>query len=385
MRAQSSKTELFDPYRAGYALGQELAALMPEVVFLYSSTHYAVPELLEGLYEALGSDEVIVIGNCGGGVYETTGVTDQGAVALGLNSDGKVCWKITSIENADQDLGSKLEAQFGTLEHDGQLPSIAYLAADFRIEAHTLENYMHTHFRFPVIGGLAADNLLTRPMAQRSSYLYVNRQIMNRAVVVLAAYGPVNFSITVGNSIHCVGTPASVDHAEGNRIYRIDGIPASQFIQRETGSYLLSSDVAFVLLKVSSPETPEAGRLCAVILGEVSPDESLRSIYRVPSGSRVQVALAEPPELLADVEVIADAQKAADKHPVAALIVSCTGRKRVLGKQTHHEVDALTARFPGLPLIGFPSHGEIAPLSLPTGYTGNHFHNMTYVLLLIEA
>ena len=85
MRAQSSKTELFDPYRAGYALGQELAALMPEVVFLYSSTHYAVPELLEGLYEALGSDEVIVIGNCGGGVYETTGVTDQGAVALGLN------------------------------------------------------------------------------------------------------------------------------------------------------------------------------------------------------------------------------------------------------------------------------------------------------------
>ena len=99
----------------------------------------------------------------------------------------------------------------------------------------------------------------------------------------------------------------------------------------------------------------------------------------------MQVALAEPPELLADVEVIADAQKAADKHPVAALIVSCTGRKRVLGKQTHHEVDALTARFPGLPLIGFPSHGEIAPLSLPTGYTGNHFHNMTYVLLLIET
>ena len=55
---------------------------------------------------------------------------------------------------------------------------------------------------------------------------------MNRAVVVLAAYGPVNFSITVGNSIHCVGTPASLDHALGNRIYPIGGVPASLFTQR---------------------------------------------------------------------------------------------------------------------------------------------------------
>lgn len=385
MRAQSSSTELFDPYRAGCALGSELAALAPEVVFLYSSTHYAAPELLEGLYEALGNDDLIVIGNSGGGVYETSGVTDQGVAALGLNSDGKVCWRLTAIENAGEDLGSKLEQQFGTLEHEGQTPSIAYLAADFRVDAHTLESYMHQNFLFPVIGGLAADDRLSHPLSQRSSYLYCNRQIIDKAVAILAAYGPVNFSITVGNTTHYVGNPARVDHSEGNRIYQIDGIPASQFIQRETGSYLLSSDVALILLKVSHPEAPEAGRLCAVIPSEQTSDESLRSIYRIPAGSQVQVSLAEAPELLANIEAIADKEKASGKRPVAALIVSCTGRKRVLGKETCHEVDALTSRFPGLPLVGFPSHGEIAPLCQPTGYTGTHFHNMTYVLLLIEA
>ena len=63
MRALSSKTELFDPYRAGFALGENLAALAPEVVFLYSSMHYATPELLEGLYDGLDSDKAIIIGN----------------------------------------------------------------------------------------------------------------------------------------------------------------------------------------------------------------------------------------------------------------------------------------------------------------------------------
>ncbi len=167
-----------------------------------------------------------MIGNSGGGVYETSGVTDQGVAALGLNSDGKVCWRLTAIENAGEDLGSKLEQQFGTLEHEGQTPSIAYLAADFRVDAHTLESYMHQNFLFPVIGGLAADDRLSHPLSQRSSYLYCNRQIIDKAVAILAAYGPVNFSITVGNTTHYVGNPARVDHSEGNRIYQIDGIPA---------------------------------------------------------------------------------------------------------------------------------------------------------------
>ena len=82
MRALSSKTELFDPYRAGFALGENLAALAPEVVFLYSSMHYATPELLEGLYDGLDSDKAIIIGNTGAGIYETSGFITQGAAAL---------------------------------------------------------------------------------------------------------------------------------------------------------------------------------------------------------------------------------------------------------------------------------------------------------------
>ena len=154
MRALSTKTELFDPYRAGYALGENLAALAPEVVFLYSSIHYATPELLEGLYDGLGSDKAIIIGNTGGGIYETTGFAAQGAAALGLNSDGQVRWKLLCIEHADRNLSDKLEHALATLPSDGEQPCLAYLAIDFQINAQELEQFMQKNIPYPVIGGM---------------------------------------------------------------------------------------------------------------------------------------------------------------------------------------------------------------------------------------
>ena len=56
MRAASASTRITDPYRAGVVLGESLAELQPEVVFLFSSIHEAVPELLSGFYDGLEHD-----------------------------------------------------------------------------------------------------------------------------------------------------------------------------------------------------------------------------------------------------------------------------------------------------------------------------------------
>ena len=380
MRALSSKTELFDPYRAGYALGEKLAPLSPEVIFLFSSIHYATQELLEGLYDALGTDETVVIGNSGGGIYETAGITNQGAAALGLNSYGKVTWKLSCIEDVDQNLAEKLQQLGDAQRAEGVKPTLAYLAADFRIDAQELEHFILHHICYPVVGGLADDDL-----QRRSCRLYANRCVLQNALVLLAAYGELNFSTAVGNDLRHIGHRAQVDKVEGKHLCQIDGIPASQFIERETGSPLLHSDFATVLLRVSDPQTLEIRRLRSIIPDEqATTTDKLHLICGIPTGSEVQVCLADTAELLDSVEQIAEREKASGNQPVAALIVSCTGRKHALGKKIHHEVDALTDRFPGLPLVGFPSHGEIAPLRQSNSRcTHNFFHNMTYVLLLI--
>ena len=379
MRALSSKTELFDPYRAGFALGENLAALAPEVVFLYSSMHYATPELLEGLYDGLDSDKAIIIGNTGAGIYETSGFITQGAAALALNSDGKIDWQIHCIENADRKLTGKLEQVLASLPTDREPPCLAYVSADFRINAQELEQFLQTHSPYPVIGGLANDDLL-----MRNCYIYANRRVIEKGLAVLLAYGRMNLSLAVGNTLHCIGHSGLVEQVDGQQVFQIDGISASRFIERETGRPMLHTDISVVLLEVSGPEMPPVKRLRSIIPEDHHGDQSLRLICGIPVGSQTQVCLADPTDLLDNVEAIAEAEKATGRRPVAALIVSCLGRKMVLGKKTHQEINALPDRFPGLPLLGFPSLGEIAPLRQDEGYSRSYFHNMTYVLLLIE-
>ena len=379
MRALSTKTELFDPYRAGYALGENLAALAPEVVFLYSSIHYATPELLEGLYDGLGSDKAIIIGNTGGGIYETTGFAAQGAAALGLNSDGQVRWKLLCIEHADRNLSDKLEHALATLPSDGEQPCLAYLAIDFQINAQELEQFMQKNIPYPVIGGMGNDDVL-----MRSCCIYVNRRVVESTLAVLLAYGQMRFSIAVGNTLQGIGHNGHVDAVDGQQVCRIDGMTASHFIERETGRPMLHTDISVVLLEVSGPEIPPVKRLRSIIPDENKSSQNLFLICGIPVDSKIKVCLATPTDLLDNIEEIAEAEKAANKRPVAALIVSCIGRKMVLGKKIHQEIATLTDRFPALPLLGFPSMGEIAPLRHAEGYSRSYFHNMTYALLLIE-
>jgi small ligand-binding sensory domain FIST len=103
----------------------------------------------------------------------------------------------------------------------------------------------------------------------------------------------------------------------------------------------------------------------------------------VQPGDLVQVCVAESSELISEVHRIVEQIDIGDFVPSAALIVSCAGRKWLLGGQIEFEVRALADRFGGsLPIAGFPSFGEIGPLWHEGKYTRNLFHNMTYVLLL---
>jgi hypothetical protein len=130
MHAQSANTLIPDPYRAGVQLGEALAASTPEIVFLFSSIHYgSPPELVEGLYDGLGRDDVIVIGNTGDGCYETNCVTDHGAVALGINGNGEVQWQLAYSEGVSADPEGTTRRALAALKEKmgGKQPSLIYL------------------------------------------------------------------------------------------------------------------------------------------------------------------------------------------------------------------------------------------------------------------
>ena len=70
--------------------------------------------------------------------------------------------------------------------------------------------------------------------------------------------------------------------------------------------------------------------------------------------------------------------------PVAGLIVSCAWRKNVLTDRPDLEVRSVAeGALGGLPLAGYPSLGEIAPLKEDGCFTDAKFHNNTCVVLVI--
>ena len=386
MRALSASTSVFDPYRAGIALGEALAPLRPEVVLLFSSTHYSTPELLEGMHDALDDDGVIVVGNSGNGVLTPGGPCDHGATALALNSDGKVCWQLEHLAGLDDGLEDKFVQLMSRLDAHGRTPGFGILISDFRVDAGRIESLLARHTRFPVVGGLATDG------RQRSAcYLYVGRAVVSDALFVLAAYGEMRFSIALASSRQTVGRAGVVDATQGTELLRIDGVKATEFIEHETGKPILHTDRGVLSLLVSSPLVEDEMRLRTLVYDVPKQPGALALFGAIAAGNRVQLCRNQPDDLIDEVRAIAAAEagRAGAQAVAAAVLISCSGRKFLLGQRIAEEVGALTDAFSReLPLAGFLSAGEVAPRrrsESPDTYTRNLFHNMSCVLLLIGA
>ena len=66
---------------------------------------------------------------------------------------------------------------------------------------------------------------------------------------------------------------------------------------------------------------------------------------------------------------------------MSAIVVSCAGRKHLLGNKNSFEISELSKskKMPEA-IAGFPSFGEISPVKTDAGYSKSLFHNMTYVV-----
>ncbi len=383
MRTKSVSTTTVDPYRAALFLGQALAEIKPEVVFLFTTVHYEDwTEFMDGLYDGLDNPYVRVIGASGDGVHERERTSDVGAAALGLSSGGAVQWHVASGDQVGTDPEGAVRRALGKLAVplQGRKPAFYFLVSDFHTDASRIERVVRDEIDVPVIGGMAADD---NDKMERCC-LFADRAMVHDCVVMLAADGPLSFQVHIGNSIAPVGQPGAVDEAEGKLLSRVGGTDAASFVERETGKPFLRSDQGSVALTILNAGKAGEKKLRAIAQNSHAEAGGLTLHGGIQRGDVVQVCLAQPEDLVAEVHAIASRAAASGFQPSAALIVSCAGRKWLLGGQIDFEVGAIEEAFGGdLAIAGFPSFGEIGPLFHEGVYTRNLFHNMTYVLLLL--
>jgi hypothetical protein len=203
-----------------------------------------------------------------------------------------------------------------------------------------------------------------------------------RGVVAVGLYGD---RVVLGNaSFHGwapFGPARRVTRAEGNLLFALDGEPALEVYKRYLGPYakdLPASGLLFPFELVG-----EAGKrgLLRTILGIDEANGSLLLAGDVTQDSYVRLMHATTDSL------VDGAQTAAERagEPVdrvdgdrLAVLVSCVGRKLVMGARVDEEVEAVTDVLGrGCALAGYYSYGEFSPLLESTDC---RLHNQTMTI-----
>lgn len=378
MLTKSCSSENIDPYRAGLEIGLSLKGISPEIIILFTSIHYrGNPELLEGIYDATENDELLIFGNSGDGVLETNFTSDIGVSALGINSNGKIHYKLCISDNNAKGIESCLK----DIHHDIPAscePKIVIIASGISTDGSMLVNLINKYLTIPIIGGLAGDD-----RRMESSFIYINRQVLKDSTAFLLLSGEFNFDIHVAGNLTPVGRTGIVTRSNEKQVQEISGMPAMAFIEEEAGKPVTNVDKGITAFLVADPLNP--GQIYLRSIADINERDKTISLFgAIIENSSIQLCYAQTDKIIDEVRNIGALISRGDFEPKAGIIISCAGRKWVLGNKIDHEIKAL---FDGsdfkFPIIGYPSFGEFGPRKLKGKYTQNLFHNVTYITLIL--
>ena len=226
----------------------------------------------------------------------------------------------------------------------------------------------------PVVGGLAGDN-----GAFRQTFTLSDQGVSSRAIV--AAGLPPGMAVSYGSfgGWQPFGPAHKVTRSHGNILFELDGEPALAVYKRQLGEHadglprsglmfpfeMLSSDHAKTgLIRTMHRIDESNGSL--VLAGDIDRRGYLRLMHASND------ALVDGAEIAAKTTIahIGDCSS-------LALLISCVGRKLVMGDRVDEEVKAAVSILGAAVVAGFYSYGEISPMS-----TGGacQLHNQTMTI-----
>ena len=231
-----------------------------------------------------------------------------------------------------------------------------------------------------IAGGLAGDNgafACTNVMSPSG--------IASDKLVLIGFYGErVQWGAGSGGGWSAFGPTRRITRAEGSRLFELDGQPALALYKKYLGEYARDLPAAGLLFPFEMlDDQKKSTGLLRTILGIDESSQSLLLAGTVENGAYLRLMHASTDALVDGAEGAAAAGiDITTGRAGLALLISCVGRKLVMGDRIDEEVLAVRDRLgAGFTLSGFYSYGEVSPLH---GLLDCRLHNQTMTIALIS-
>ncbi len=306
-----------------------------------------------------------IVGCSTGGQINDNDVSDEGIAAAAIS------FHATKLRLVRKDISDASQSwicgeTIGRALSENDLAGVFVLSDGLNVNGSELVNGMVSAIgpRVPLTGGLAGDGadfaetLVGGDCAPRS-----------RVVVAVGFYGE---AIKIGHGSaggwDLFGPRRQVTRSAGNVLFELDGEPALDLYERYLGpedSKGLPGSALLFPIQVHDAERPDS----AVVRTVLAVDHQSRSMTfagDVPQGWTAQLMRGNFDRLA---EGAADAARqaraglnVAEEEHRFSILVSCIGRRLLMGQRTSDETEAAAAELGSHTLrLGFYSYGEISP------------------------
>jgi hypothetical protein len=355
-----------------------LAAMQPQLVLAFGSVS-ALRAGADALRQAVGAAHIA--GCSTAGEISGQGVSDGSLVVTALAFDtASVCQASTELQNMEDSyaaggrlaqglplVGLRAILLFG---QGVQINGSAVLAGMTEVVGAAV----------PITGGLAGDG-----GAFVQTWVLDNLGLSSQRLVCIGLYGPsLQFSHGTFGGWSPFGPARRVTRSDHNVLYEMDGESALAVYKRYLGEHALGLPASGLLFPFAmlGQDHSEVG-LIRTILGVNEADGSLTLAGDIDPDGYLKLMHASTDALVGGAQSAAEAALAMQRAPGAslALLVSCVGRKLVMGGRVDEEVEAVVEVFgQATTLAGFYSYGEISPF----GHSGGcKLHNQTMAISTI--
>jgi hypothetical protein len=232
-----------------------------------------------------------------------------------------------------------------------------------------------------IVGGAAGDE-----GKFRATHVGANGESGTSACAAIHVFGESRWGVGVDHGLTPATKPMRVTRAEGSVVHEIDGRRAFDVYkeyaksrgvsldQDNASEFLLNNELGVLIFDQLKKARAPLG---------VNPDGSLPCAAAVPTGASVCILDGNRRDLVEAARRAATEarDRLGAKRAAGILLFDCICRGAILGPEFSGEIGAVREVFPGVPIAGFLTYGEIAR------YSGklDGWHNTTAVVVAIPA